>query len=260
MKLPCLFICHNPTPQPTLLISTIMSELNDPKRIGSAPEAPRLEAHREPEALPAHHDEPCAAANQPPVDNDTKVIDARHGIMGAGSAVILLLVTIIVGGLLLLATHGAHSGFGKPSGTAFYMGPTKVSTPGTPVTPELNRSATIYASSPRAAAAATSAVDDIPVVVYLFNYDSNNVPENAQLTELAAELAESGRDVAIVAYTDPRGSVDYNKRLSQRRAEAIGNYLASHGVDRSHISATGAGPTDSYPTASLDRRAVITPQ
>lgn len=188
------------------------------------------------------------------------MIDARHGIMGAGSVVILLLATIIVGGLLLLATHGAHSGFGKPSGTAFYMGPTKVSTPGTPVVPELNGSATVYASSPRAAAAAASAIDDIPVVVYLFNYDSNNVPENAQLTELAAELAESGRDVAIVAYTDPRGSVDYNKRLSQRRADAIGNYLASHGVDRSHISATGAGPTDSYPTATLDRRAVIAPQ
>lgn len=247
-----------------------MSELNDRKRIGSAPETPRLDAHRAPEALAEHYaDEPPAA---PVAESYPVVENPSRSILGAGSAAILLLVTVVVAGLLLIATHGGRTEYERPANTAdaFYMGPTRAATPGTPVTAG-ERLAAVFATSPRAAAAAmgqpvaatdegSAAATDIPVVVYLFNYDSNNVPENEQLTDLAEALSATGRDVAIVAYTDPRGSEEYNRRLSERRAAAIGDYLAAHGVDRRHITTRGGGVTDAYPTAALDRRAVITPQ
>ncbi|MCM1029555.1 MAG: OmpA family protein [Pseudoflavonifractor sp.] len=240
-----------------------MSELNDSKRIGAAPETPRIGAHHAPEALPGHIEEPADD-----VMADETVATGRTGFMGAGPAVILLLAAIVVAALLLFVTHGGRNEYRRDVSTsAFYMGPTKISSPGTAM-PGQENVAAVFATSPQAAAAAmgtssasqaSMAAGEIPVVVYLFNYDSNNVPENEALSQLAADLTASGREVAIVAYTDPRGSVSYNQRLSERRAKAVGDYLVAHGVDRSNIKTKGAGPTDAYPSAQLDRRAVITP-
>lgn len=257
-----------------------MSEIDNPKRIGPAEEPARICAHRAADALPPFGGEASGIPESAPVAESPS-----RSIHGAGSAVILLLVTVVVAGLLLIATHGGRTEYGRrtaDNASSFYMGPVSMATAGTPVTPG-QKVAAVFASSPRAAAAAlgqpvavgardaskasavaaghrAQASDDIPVVVYLFNYDSNNVPENEQLTELAAELSASGRDVAIVAYTDPQGSAAYNQRLSERRAAAISDYLVAHGVDRQSITSRGAGATDRYPTAALDRRAVITPQ
>ena len=42
-------------------------------------------------------------------------------------------------------------------------------------------------------------------------------------------------------HTDPRGSDEYNRVLSQKRAEAAKAYLVSRGVDASRLKATGYG-------------------
>jgi outer membrane protein OmpA-like peptidoglycan-associated protein len=47
--------------------------------------------------------------------------------------------------------------------------------------------------------------------------------------------------VEISGHTDNSGPVDYNKDLSQRRANAIKDYLTEHGIDASRVKAVGYG-------------------
>jgi len=50
--------------------------------------------------------------------------------------------------------------------------------------------------------------------------------------------------VEIQGYCDINASVDYNKKLSQRRAETVKDYLVSKGVAASRLTAVGYGKTD----------------
>ena len=54
--------------------------------------------------------------------------------------------------------------------------------------------------------------------------------------------------VEIDGYTDSTGSLEFNERLSQQRAESVRSYLASQGVNSSTITTQGFGP--SQPIAS----------
>jgi len=54
--------------------------------------------------------------------------------------------------------------------------------------------------------------------------------------------------VKIEGHTDNRGSSDYNAELSQRRAEAVGNFLVNNGIAAERIRAQGMG--EDYPVAT----------
>ena len=90
-----------------------------------------------------------------------------------------------------------------------------------------------------------------------FGFDSTQVQEQ-YFTDLA-ELAEflkrfSELQVDVEGHTDSTGPEDYNMGLSQRRAEAVVNYLVSqHGIDASRLEAKGYGET--APVASNDTEA-----
>jgi len=56
--------------------------------------------------------------------------------------------------------------------------------------------------------------------------------------------------VEIDGYTDSTGSLEFNERLSQQRAEAVRSYLSGQGVNYSTITTQGFGP--SQPIASND--------
>lgn len=94
-------------------------------------------------------------------------------------------------------------------------------------------------------------------VVYLFAYDSSEVPETSDLTEIAATAKKYGLSLDVRAYTDEHGRLEYNRRLSERRAKAVADYLVAHGVPAVKISSKGMGPTHAYASDAQDRRAEI---
>src|SRR5699024_4471907 len=75
-----------------------------------------------------------------------------------------------------------------------------------------------------------------------FEFDSARLTADAHATlnKVAKSLrAHPNLKITIVGYTDSVGNADYNKRLSQLRAEAVMNYLASSGVKQSRMEAIG---------------------
>lgn len=47
--------------------------------------------------------------------------------------------------------------------------------------------------------------------------------------------------VTVQGYTDAAGPAEYNKALSQKRAENVAGYLVEHGLDAGHVRAIGMG-------------------
>jgi outer membrane protein OmpA-like peptidoglycan-associated protein len=81
----------------------------------------------------------------------------------------------------------------------------------------------------------------------LFDYDSDVLREAARknLATLAASLEKyPNTDLMIVGHTDATGPDAYNMTLSERRAAAASNYLASQGVTRTRLRSTGRGETE----------------
>lgn len=72
---------------------------------------------------------------------------------------------------------------------------------------------------------------------------------NNHLSKLAGFLNKyPERTTLIEGHTDSVGSEDYNQGLSQRRADAVKNYLVAQGIDTSRIAASGKG--ESAPVGS----------
>jgi len=53
--------------------------------------------------------------------------------------------------------------------------------------------------------------------------------------------------VLVTGHTDPIGSQQYNQKLSERRADAVRDYLVSKGVPRDRIETLGMGKTQPIP-------------
>jgi len=85
----------------------------------------------------------------------------------------------------------------------------------------------------------------------LFDTNKSELRSGAYFTidKLAAFLAEyPTRKVQIEGFTDSTGAVEYNRRLSERRAEAVRNALVAKGVDPGRIMTRGYGVE--FPVAS----------
>jgi outer membrane protein OmpA-like peptidoglycan-associated protein len=65
---------------------------------------------------------------------------------------------------------------------------------------------------------------------------------DATLLEIARTVKTRNRTfVDVLAHTDMSGTLAANDALSQRRASAVANYLAAHGVSKARIAAKGMG-------------------
>ena len=86
-----------------------------------------------------------------------------------------------------------------------------------------------------------------------FDFDKSNIRADAApvLDEAVRTLKEATSiTIAVEGHTDSRGSDEYNQGLSERRANAVRDYLASHGISKSRMTAEGFG--ESRPVASND--------
>lgn len=88
-------------------------------------------------------------------------------------------------------------------------------------------------------------VDDKVVLnPILFDYNKWNIkPKAAFELDKLVEIMEKypNMKIKVEAHTDNRGKDDYNRELSQKRAEATVQYVISQGIERSRISGQGFG-------------------
>ncbi len=103
--------------------------------------------------------------------------------------------------------------------------------------------------------------------VTLFDFDKSSLRQEAfpVLDEIAQWLLDNPeRGALIEGYTDARGTDAYNLALSQRRANAVRDYLIGNGVAESRLEAIGKGKgsfTEGNTKAEVyqqNRRVVIT--
>ena len=98
----------------------------------------------------------------------------------------------------------------------------------------------------RRAASDTAMIVDLPSDV-LFGYDSAKLAPGADaaLERTTRIIAGGGPGlIGITGYTDGKGDEDYNLKLSERRARAVADWLADHGVAQSRIITHGRGKAD----------------
>lgn len=85
----------------------------------------------------------------------------------------------------------------------------------------------------------------------LFDFDSSALRSSSrdELREMADVFERYGETtIDVQGHTDSTGSTSYNQRLSERRANAVANYLQSQGVRGSRLDSYGLG--ESRPKAS----------
>lgn len=88
-----------------------------------------------------------------------------------------------------------------------------------------------------------------------FAFDSATLTSEAKsILDAAAETIKSraGKSFTIEGHTDSYGPEAYNQSLSEKRANAVKDYLVSKGVDASSLNAVGKG--ESTPISSNDTR------
>jgi len=139
----------------------------------------------------------------------------------------------------------------------------------TPATAAQECDGAIKPAAPQAAAPVAPVATSSKVTLLadaLFDFDKSTLkPEGIQkLNGLVQKLKDVTVEVIIVVgFTDSIGTLDYNKKLSLRRAEAVKAYLTKNGVEASRVYTEGkafAEPVGDNKTSvgrALNRRTVI---
>ena len=86
-----------------------------------------------------------------------------------------------------------------------------------------------------------------------FDVDSSalKTPARQALNDATAVMREYPKTrINVAGYTDSTGSADYNQRLSERRAQAVADYLGQGGIAANRINTVGYG--ERQPVASND--------
>ncbi len=79
-----------------------------------------------------------------------------------------------------------------------------------------------------------------------FDFDKSNIrPDARPILDEAIRVLQEERDVevSVEGHTDAIGSIPYNQRLSERRANSVADYLSRGGIRRSRLHTVGYGKT-----------------
>jgi len=96
------------------------------------------------------------------------------------------------------------------------------------------------------------------IIFFPVNVDLVAASYDEQITKFVASL--KGSKVEVVGYADERGSAEFNKGLSQRRANKVAEYLISKGVSSENIiMIDGQGETAQFGPWDKNRRTEVRP-
>jgi len=100
-----------------------------------------------------------------------------------------------------------------------------------------------------------------------FDYNSADLTSDARITldQLGSALRDprlGAFSFVIAGHTDAKGGVDFNQKLSERRAEAVRNYMiAQFGIAAERLTATGYGKSQlldpDHPEDGVNRRVQV---
>ena len=138
---------------------------------------------------------------------------------------------------------------GTPAGRKVNADGCELDSDGDGIVDGLDKCPTVYAKTADGCplpVAAEPAAPPKPMVLEGVNFDNDKAvlrqEDMAVLDQAAATLKEWGEvKVEVAGHTDNRSSDAYNMKLSQRRAEAVRDYLISKGVAADRLSAKGYG-------------------
>ena len=90
-----------------------------------------------------------------------------------------------------------------------------------------------------------SAKVTFPVIYFTFNSIDIQQNEETKLNAILKTLKENpDMKVTVTGWSDTKGSVAVNKRISRQRAEAVKTWLAKNGIEANRITAIGNGSDD----------------
>ena len=133
---------------------------------------------------------------------------------------------------------------------------------------ENNRLKNLLANQPKQTAAVAAAapaetvtkVVAAPVSVF-FNLGQAKVASKKELqnvADLAKVAKENNSKIVVTGYADSKtGSAEYNKTLSQKRANVIADELVKMGVNRNQIETVAAGGVNMLTPPNYNRRATV---
>jgi len=82
-------------------------------------------------------------------------------------------------------------------------------------------------------------------VLFEFNKAELRPSGQQKLDELAAKAKDANVDrIVLTGHADRIGSEQYNKELSEKRAQAVADYLQSKGVDSGKLQVAGKGESE----------------
>ena len=82
--------------------------------------------------------------------------------------------------------------------------------------------------------------------------------DNAVIAKLSA--CASVQSVIITGHADRLGSQSYNQKLSERRAQAVKDYLVGKGVAAQRLNAVGKGAADPVAQCQQKQRSALMPR